>query len=203
LTWQQLSVCCNCKYSIDASLEDSGLSPHNPEDVDLPLNVVPPAQHKQDQKCGQNKPRLPLDVALDIVRAEVAQEQALRAREERYRNVYAVAVPVALDVSKLPGRYYQGDGLGYNVYLSIRKDGTFDCTWRGCLGVYGTSKGSWSLRGNRVVLHSSEETGMMKGHLSSLDVLLHDGELILVRSDHNDFFLERGPSRYSCFTREP
>jgi hypothetical protein len=39
------------------------------------------------------------------------------------------------------GDYYQGDGLGVNVSLSLTPEGMFDFEWRGCLGVYGENQG--------------------------------------------------------------
>ena len=101
----------------------------------------------------------------------------------------------------LAGTYYRGDGLGYNVSLDLRPDGSYDAKWRGCLGVYGTARGQWSHDGEQIVLSPKEETDMMTGHLRRLDVARHEGSVILLPSDDREFYDMHGASRYSCFQR--
>jgi hypothetical protein len=50
-----------------------------------------------------------------------------------------------VDCSTLSGAYVLGDGEGYNLRLTLKQEGEFDCTWRGCLGDYGTAVGEWRL----------------------------------------------------------
>lgn len=112
-----------------------------------------------------------------------------------------VKIPDAVGKTALSGEYYRGDGLGYNISLSLHPSGTYEAIWTGCLGTYGTARGSWNVEGNRLQLAPSEAEGMMKDHLNSLDVLDSAGELILIPTDDNDFFLKYGPSSFSCFTK--
>ena len=101
----------------------------------------------------------------------------------------------------LAGAYYRGDGLGYNIDLDLRADGSYDAEWRGCLGVYGTASGSWSSDGVQVVLSPSNETDMMQGHLRQLDIEQHEGRSILLHSKDRGFYDRHGASPYSCFQR--
>ena len=94
----------------------------------------------------------------------------------------------------LVGRYYEGDGLGVNVYINIQSNGTFDCLWRGCLGVYGTSTGSWSFATNRLVLRPTEETDMLRDYpLREFDVQsTRDSVPLLMLQNSNSFFEGQG-----------
>ena len=47
--------------------------------------------------------------------------------------------------SRLTGKYYLGDGLGVNKYLSLSSDGTFHFRWQGCLGTYDENEGTYIL----------------------------------------------------------
>jgi len=99
------------------------------------------------------------------------------------------------------GSYYCGDGLGYNVTLALKEDGTYSAEWHGCLGKYGEASGSWKLSDKRIVLTPQQEKDMMKGHLKTLDVLEYKGGWIFVRADGRDFYDKHGVSRYSCFQK--
>ena len=122
--------------------------------------------------------------------------------ENLYHKVAGVSTPTNVPPEHVAGAYYTGDGLGYNLYLELTTNGQFNCTWRGCLGIYGTSTGTWTVVANRITLKPTEETDMLKDKpMRSLDVLVHSNQYILVKSDDNEFFLKRGPSRYSCFQR--
>src|SRR5882762_1381233 len=50
-----------------------------------------------------------------------------------------------IQARKLAGDYCVGDGLGYNLSLSLKEGGKYECTWNGCLGVYGKSTGTWAI----------------------------------------------------------
>jgi hypothetical protein len=101
------------------------------------------------------------------------------------------------------GAYYRGDGLGYNVSLTLRKNGKYTAEWRGCLGKYGEASGTWRLNDKRITLSPSKEDGLMKGHLKSLDVLKFNGDWILVSTEQRDreFYDKWGVSRFSCFQK--
>jgi hypothetical protein len=99
------------------------------------------------------------------------------------------------------GNYYRGNGTGYNINLDLRPDGSYDANWRGCLGVYGTARGHWTVDGEHVLLTPTKETDMMRGHLKRLDFATHEGRLILLPSNDREFYDKHGASRFSCFQR--
>lgn len=99
------------------------------------------------------------------------------------------------------GSYYCGDGLGYNVTLTLKADGTYSGEWHGCLGKYGEASGIWKLSDKRVILTPKQEQDMMKGHLKTLDVMKDKGGWIFVRADHRDLYDKHGVSRFSCFQK--
>ena len=105
--------------------------------------------------------------------------------------------------SDVASTYHRGDGLGYNITLTLRGNGTYAASWRGCLGVYGKSHGRWTLSGSRVVFSPARETDMMKGHSTSLalETQTFEGKWILVPTAGEDaaFFRKYGVSRTSCF----
>ncbi|TWU44632.1 hypothetical protein Poly51_59010 [Rubripirellula tenax] len=60
----------------------------------------------------------------------------------------------------LVGHYYDGDGLGVNLTLNLHPDGTFQCSWTGCLGDYGSTAGKWGRIGQTVHISVSTSQGM-------------------------------------------
>jgi hypothetical protein len=105
------------------------------------------------------------------------------------------------NANAVTGSYYCGDGTGYNVTLTLRVDGGYSAQWDGCLGKYGDASGHWKLSDKRIELTPKNETGMMKGHLKTLDVLKYKDGWIFVRADDRDFYDKYGVSRYSCFQK--
>ena len=100
------------------------------------------------------------------------------------------------------GNYYRGDGTGYNIYLTLKADGKYTAEWHGCLGKYGEASGLWTLKDKKIAFKPSNEQGMIKGHLKTLDILQFRGKWIFVPSDDRDFYDKYGVSRYSCFQIE-
>lgn len=102
------------------------------------------------------------------------------------------------------GSYYRGDGLGYNVSLTLEANGNYSAEWHGCLGKYGEASGKWSLADARITFTPSKEEDMMKGHLKSLDVLKFQGDWILVPTEKHEreFYDKMGVSRFSCFQKK-
>ncbi|MBN9693599.1 MAG: hypothetical protein J0M24_25415 [Verrucomicrobia bacterium] len=105
------------------------------------------------------------------------------------------------NVKSVAGSYYCGDGLGYNVTLTLKENGTYSAEWHGCLGKYGDASGSWKLSDKQIALIPKTERDMMKGHLKTLDVLEYKGGWVFVRADDRDFYDKHGVSRYSCFQK--
>jgi hypothetical protein len=119
-----------------------------------------------------------------------------------YAAVGGVTVPKSVQASDIVGDYYVGDGLGYNIHLHLGADASYDATWTGCLGVYGTAKGTWRLESASIAFSPNEETEMMKEYLTRLDVLDYLGELIMVDPKSSGYFLDRGPSPRVCFRKD-
>lgn len=90
------------------------------------------------------------------------------------------AAPKKSQVKSYAGSYYRGDGLGYNVNLNLKEDGTYTGKWRGCLGLYGTAQGRWTSNGKQILLKPSQETDMMKGHLRTLDIVYQQKKIALL-----------------------
>ena len=104
--------------------------------------------------------------------------------------------------AELAGSYYRGDHKGYNLYLDLQADGTYTAKWRGCLGVYGTARGTWGFYDRRLFFTPSEETDMMKGHLRELHIVQHQGETVFVPDLRDDIYRKYGPTRYAAFHRQ-
>lgn len=67
------------------------------------------------------------------------------------KPILSLEKPV-VERADLIGKFYQGDGTGVNLYLTLGDDGEFEFVWRGCLGEYDSNAGRWSVRGDVVVL---------------------------------------------------
>jgi hypothetical protein len=105
------------------------------------------------------------------------------------------------DPKMLAGSYYQGDGLGFNIVLTLNPSNTYTERWYGCLGTYAEASGSWTLADTRIVFTPSMETGAIHSRLKSLDVLRFQDQWILVSTDKNDreLYDSEGITRLSCF----
>ena len=86
-----------------------------------------------------------------------------------------------LRTSPLVGEVWErGDGLGYNVSLTLGKDGRYFARWMGCLGEYGRAEGTWSDLDSGIELTPSREEGMMRGHLKRLERVTLRGDTRLI-----------------------
>lgn len=105
----------------------------------------------------------------------------------------------------IAGKYYRGDGLGYNVSLTLQADGAYSAAWTGCLGEYGKASGQWTLARRKLVFAPTVETGMMRRHLRTLEVLKSNGSWVLVPTETRDrvFYKSWGVSEYSSYQRLP
>jgi len=68
------------------------------------------------------------------------------------RTVFSAEYKPLTDPSQLTGKYYLGDGLGYNNYLDLTPDGRFAYKWEGCLGTYDENTGGYRLEEGSLVL---------------------------------------------------
>lgn len=93
----------------------------------------------------------------------------------------ATDATVRTNISDLAGTYYSGDGLGRNVTVVLKPDGTFTSDWQGCLGVYGEAEGSWQLRGDQIVFSPANEQEIMAGYLRQATTIRHSGQLGFAR----------------------
>src|SRR5438874_2362613 len=61
-------------------------------------------------------------------------------------------------------QYYNGDGLGENLYLTLLSGGHYTLTWRGCMGWYGAAAGTWRVSGKQLEFEPAEEHGSLAEH---------------------------------------
>jgi len=100
-----------------------------------------------------------------------------------FAGLFWTAFTSAAESTDLPGRYYCGDHTGYNIYLNLSDTGKYDAIWEGCLGRYGTAKGTWRATGDQIALTPKKETDMMKQHLTRLIVIRDTNGVSLVRQE--------------------
>jgi hypothetical protein len=112
-----------------------------------------------------------------------------------------VPVPLAI-AGQFAGTYYQGDGLGCKIHLTLAADGSFTGTWDGCLGRYGDSNGNWSVSGKTLTLSPHRETDMMKNYARTFDIVKIDkGFVFVAEKDRNHFKQYGDATTYWCFHR--
>ena len=105
-----------------------------------------------------------------------------------------------LKVGQLAGTYYQGDGLGVNLELTLKADGKFECKWRGCLGTYGANSGEWAIRDLELKFSPKVSQGMFKDlPLDPLRVVSFQRHYLLVQKRDWDRFKSDGPNTFVCF----
>jgi hypothetical protein len=91
------------------------------------------------------------------------------------------------------GSYYLGDGLGVNQILDLNADGTFHCSWYGCLGDYGRTSGIWGRKEQQLFLAIRSANGMFKtSPLSDLRIVVHDERRYLLPKNFEDAIAEHG-----------
>ncbi len=76
---------------------------------------------------------------------------SVNSRKDSAKSVAQVSWQPVVSRADLPGTFYQGDGLGVNLYLTLKDDGRFTFVWRGCLGEYDRNEGPWHIEGDCVV----------------------------------------------------
>ena len=121
-----------------------------------------------------------------------------RTHDDDPRLIKKASAETPSDAKAVSGSYYRGDGTGYNIYLTLKPNGSYAAEWQGCLGKYGEASGKWNLNEKRITFHPSKEEGNLKGHLKSLDVQKFNGDWVLLPTDFNE---KRGVSRASCYQK--
>jgi hypothetical protein len=110
--------------------------------------------------------------------------------------------PSPIPAKRLVGKWYRGDGKGYNVTLTLSRDSSYDAVWTGCLGTYGTARGTWRLDGAKLSFTPTQEKEMMRNHLRTLDVLPEKGGFVLVSAKDRTHFDKWGSATtHWCFKR--
>jgi hypothetical protein len=105
-----------------------------------------------------------------------------------------------LKAGQLIGEYYVGDGLGYNLYLVLKDGGKFECTWRGCLGAYGTASGKWVIRESGLTITTQKADGILQDRqLDRLRIFSFQKNYLLLQERDLDWFKKHGPDTHCCF----
>ncbi len=105
---------------------------------------------------------------------------------------------------ELVGKYYFGDGLGVNQTLKLHADGTFDCDWTGCLGDYGSSRGTWARDGDTLVVSTTTADGMFtQSPLENMTILQHGGKPHFLEEGWRSFIEEFGDDAIPDATFSP
>lgn len=93
----------------------------------------------------------------------------------------AMDATVRSATAELPGTYYSGDGLGLNVTVVLKPDGTYVSDWWGCLGGYDQSSGTWTARAERIIFSPADENDPRAGYLTQATTIQYAGRLGFAR----------------------
>lgn len=112
-----------------------------------------------------------------------------------------------LNAQAIEGGYYRGNGLSYNLELTLKPGGQYTAKWDSCLYKSGKASGTWKLSHKRIVFAPAMEGEMLRGRLETLDVLNFKGEWILVpvadaeRKFYDTLYETEGVTPLSSFQR--
>jgi len=107
----------------------------------------------------------------------------------------------------IEGAYYRGNGLSYNLALTLKAGGQYTAKWDSCLYKSGEASGTWKLSDKRIRFEPAIEGEMLRGRMEALDVLKFEGEWILVpvadaeRTFHDALYEREGVTPLSSFQR--
>ena len=114
-------------------------------------------------------------------------------------NRVSSSAPVSTE--QLVGKWYRGDGTGYNVVLTLNRDLSYNAVWFSDGGILGDARGSWKFTRTKLILLLSEEKHMKHIHLRTLDVLPNKQGVVLVAPEDRKLFDKWGAeSSLYCFT---
>ncbi|MFO0941408.1 MAG: hypothetical protein U0930_11635 [Pirellulales bacterium] len=116
--------------------------------------------------------------------------------------VFQNALPdTALIDQSFVGSYYCGDGLGFNQVLDLNTDGTFNCSWHGCLGDYGSTTGIWGRKEQHVYLATRTASGMFEtSPLSDLGIVTKNEQRYLLPKEFEDTIKKHGDEMIPVFS---
>lgn len=107
----------------------------------------------------------------------------------------------------IEGAYYRGNGLSYNLALTLKAGGQYTAKWDSCLYKFGEASGTWKLSDRGILFAPAIEGEMLRGRLETLDVLKFEGEWILVpvadgeQRFHDTLYETEGVTALSSFQR--
>ncbi|HJZ92758.1 MAG TPA: hypothetical protein VKE40_17930 [Gemmataceae bacterium] len=142
---------------------------------------------------------VPSDVPDPGREAEAPNTRVLAIAEDGSRS----EAREALTPEVLAGQYYEGDGLGHNLNLELRTDGSFESSLHGCLGMLGTTAGRWALGPDGVTVTITRADGKFQSEpLGGMRVVTLRGHYLLVQESFLDLFEKLGPERRTCLHQE-
>jgi hypothetical protein len=117
----------------------------------------------------------------------------------------AKCIGTSLTDEVICGNWYQGDHLGFNLFLELKSDCTYEASVSGCmLQTYGEAKGKWATAYNSLVLMPDTETGCLRGDYRCLRIFKCADNIIFVPEDSLEYFYKWGSeSSPWCFYKEP
>lgn len=121
---------------------------------------------------------------------------------QRVDTATTMLMPTGTIDHRLVADYYTGDGMGYNLDLSLLADGTYSCTWTGCMGPYGNASGVWARSGDSVSFINRESTGALTNYLRGATVVDGGRFPALVLEQGQEYYRKYGLDEYSALQRE-
>lgn len=123
-------------------------------------------------------------------------------QDETPRSQNSELVETGTTYDPYVGDYYQGDGLGYNLHLTLKPDGSFSCQWSGCMGDYGSTSGTWVHDGDRITVDATKSSGMFDDSpLGNMVIVKHDGVDRLLLDSDSDLLKDRDMLPFFSFGR--
>jgi hypothetical protein len=154
---------------------------------------------------------------LQSVGTSAAENSQKKSEEPTGKLPVEKGTPEApVNAPAIEGVYYRGNGLSYNLELTLRPGGEYTAKWDSCLYKAGKVSGTWKLSDKRIVFAPAMEGEMLRGRLEALDVLKFKGEWILVpiidvtdvadaadagRRFYDTLYEREGVTPLSCFQR--
>ena len=123
-------------------------------------------------------------------------------QDESRRSQNAERAATGTTQDPFVGDYYQGDGLGYNLHLTLKPDGSFNCQWSGCLGDYGSTSGTCHHNADKITINATISRGMFADRpLGNMTIVKHDGMDRLLLDTDADLLKDREMLPFFSFGR--